>query len=175
MLTNNHPAVSVLVPARNEEACLGVCLDSLVAQTGIAFEIIVVDDDSTDRTAEIARSFLNLQGTPDEGVRGYASRSGTDASGSSTHVGADALVRPGPAGFSPDYEIGPHVTVISSPPLPDNWTGKNNAMAAGARVAKGKWLLFTDADTVHKPGSLARAVAEAEQHGAALLSYSPGR
>jgi hypothetical protein len=46
-------------------------------------------------------------------------------------------------------------------------------MSAGARVAKGKWLLFTDADTVHKPGSLARAVAQAEQHGAALLSYSP--
>src|SRR5262249_21736626 len=35
------------------------------------------------------------------------------------------------------------------------------------------WLLFTDADTVHKPGSLARAVAEAEGHHAALLSYSP--
>jgi hypothetical protein len=46
-------------------------------------------------------------------------------------------------------------------------------MACGAKIAKGKWLLFTDADTVHKPGSLARAVAEAERHGAALLSYSP--
>jgi hypothetical protein len=46
-------------------------------------------------------------------------------------------------------------------------------MSAGAKVAKGKWLLFTDADTVHKPRSLVRAVAEAEQHGAALLSYSP--
>jgi hypothetical protein len=46
-------------------------------------------------------------------------------------------------------------------------------MAAGAKVAKGKWLLFTDADTVHQPGSLANAVVEAEQHGAALLSYSP--
>ena len=32
---------------------------------------------------------------------------------------------------------------------------------------------FTDADTFHKPGSLVRAVAEVEQHGAALLSYSP--
>jgi GT2 family glycosyltransferase len=57
--------------------------------------------------------------------------------------------------------------------LPENWTGKNNAMSAGAKVAKGKWLLFTDADTFHKSGSLARAVAEAEQNAAALLSYSP--
>ncbi len=40
-------------------------------------------------------------------------------------------------------------------------------------MARGEWLLFTDADTVHKPGSLAGAVAEARQRGAALLSYSP--
>ncbi|HEX6895879.1 MAG TPA: glycosyltransferase family 2 protein, partial [Bryobacteraceae bacterium] len=119
-----NPTVSVIVPARNEEACLGSCLESLVSQTGIAFEVIVVDDASTDGTAEIARSF-------------------------------------------------PKVTVISAPPLPENWTGKNNAMAAGAKSATRKWLLFTDADTVHKPGSLARAVAEAEREGAALLSYSP--
>jgi glycosyltransferase involved in cell wall biosynthesis len=59
------------------------------------------------------------------------------------------------------------------PALRENWTGKNNAMAAGAKIARGEWLLFTDADTVHKPGSLARAVAEAEQQGTSLLSYSP--
>ena len=38
---------------------------------------------------------------------------------------------------------------------------------------RGEWLLFTDADTVHLPGSLARAVAEARRRGASLLSYSP--
>jgi hypothetical protein len=50
-------------------------------------------------------------------------------------------------------------------------------MSAGAKAShtKARWLLFTDADTVHAPGSLARAVAEAEQHGAALLSYSPAQ
>ena len=67
----------------------------------------------------------------------------------------------------------PGVRLVDAGPLPENWTGKNNAMAAGARQSKGKWLLFTDADTVHKPGSLARAVAEAQQREAALLSYSP--
>ncbi len=170
MITNDHPVVSVIVPARNEEACLGACLESLVAQTGIAFEIIVVDDDSSDRTAEIARSFLSRKHSPDEGVRGYTSH----FEAATSHVGADALVRPRPAGSSPDgVAVRPQITVISAPPLPDNWTGKNNAMSAGAKVAKGKWRLFTDADTFHKPGSLARAVAEAEQHGASLLSYSP--
>jgi glycosyltransferase involved in cell wall biosynthesis len=67
----------------------------------------------------------------------------------------------------------PSVQVVDAGPPPPGWTGKNNAMAAGARVATGEWFLFTDADTVHRPGSLARAVAEAQERGAALLSYSP--
>ena len=67
----------------------------------------------------------------------------------------------------------PRARVIDPPALPAGWTGKNNAVMAGARQAVGSWLLFTDADTVHLPGSLTRSVAEAEQHGASLLSYSP--
>ena len=65
------------------------------------------------------------------------------------------------------------VRVIFAPELPAGWSGKCNACAAGAREAKGKWLLFTDADTVHLPGSLARAVAVAEREELGLLSYSP--
>ena len=136
MSNDSRPVVSIIVPARNEEASLAACLQSLIAQTGIDYEIIVVDDASTDHTAELARSF----------TRG--------------RVRADVHVRPA-------------VRLISAPQLPANWTGKNNAMAAGAKIAKGKWLLFTDADTVHSPGSLARAVAEAEEHRVDLLSYSP--
>ena len=49
--------VSVIVPARNEAACLGECLRSLVTQEGVSCEIIVVDDHSTDATREIAASF----------------------------------------------------------------------------------------------------------------------
>jgi cellulose synthase/poly-beta-1,6-N-acetylglucosamine synthase-like glycosyltransferase len=63
--------------------------------------------------------------------------------------------------------------VIEAAPLPQGWTGKNNAVVSGTRAARGEWLLFTDADTVHLPGSLARALAEAQQNGVALLSYSP--
>jgi glycosyltransferase involved in cell wall biosynthesis len=65
------------------------------------------------------------------------------------------------------------VRVVEAGPLLEGWTGKNNAVAAGVREAKGEWLLFTDADTVHVPGSLARALNEAEENHADLLSYSP--
>ena len=47
--------VSVLVPARNEESRIGDCLASLAAQQPPVREIILLDDRSTDRTAEIAR------------------------------------------------------------------------------------------------------------------------
>jgi len=67
----------------------------------------------------------------------------------------------------------PGVRVVDAGPVPLGWNGKVNAMLAGAGLARGDWLLFTDADTVHRPGSLAHALAEAKQHGAALLSYSP--
>ena len=119
-----QPSVSVIIPARDEEACLGACLRSLTSQTGIPFEILVVDDGSTDNTRAIAQSFASVR-----------------------------VIEPGP--------------------LPEGWTGKNNAVTAGARAAQGDWLLFTDADTVHRPGSLAKAVAEARQQNADLLSYSP--
>ncbi len=55
------PVVSVIVPARNEEQCLARCLESLVAQQGASFEILVVDDGSTDRTRAIADSFPQVQ------------------------------------------------------------------------------------------------------------------
>ena len=49
------PLISVLVPARNEEANIGACLESLQKQDYPNFEVIVLDDNSEDRTAEIVR------------------------------------------------------------------------------------------------------------------------
>jgi cellulose synthase/poly-beta-1,6-N-acetylglucosamine synthase-like glycosyltransferase len=44
--------------------------------------------------------------------------------------------------------------------------GKANAVWTAARRARGRWLLFTDADTMHEPGDLRRAIHEAERHKA---------
>ena len=122
--------LTVIVPARNEEDMIGECLRTLVAQSDDVFklgrdwELIVVDDHSTDRTAQIARGFAG-------------------------------------------------VTVMEAEKLQAGWTGKNNALWTAARKARGKWLLFTDADTMHEPGNLHRAMHEAARHKVGMLSYSP--
>jgi cellulose synthase/poly-beta-1,6-N-acetylglucosamine synthase-like glycosyltransferase len=57
--------------------------------------------------------------------------------------------------------------------LERGWTGKANAIWTAAKRARGRWLLFTDADTIHEPGCLRRAIHEAVKHKAGMLSYSP--
>ena len=49
------PRLSVLVPARNEERSIGACLESILRTRGCEIEIGVLDDASSDRTAEIVR------------------------------------------------------------------------------------------------------------------------
>src|SRR6478672_11905708 len=118
-----HPEVTVhvIVPARNEEDCLARCLQSLLAQQGISFQITLVDDGSTDRTRTIAESF-------------------------------------------------PGVRVLSAGELKPGMTGKVNALVHGAAGRSAEWLLFTDADTFHYPGSLVASVREAERRKVDLLS-----
>lgn len=51
------PNVSIVIPAYNEEAQLKACLEAIAAQTTKPYEVIVVDNNSTDATATIARTF----------------------------------------------------------------------------------------------------------------------
>jgi glycosyltransferase involved in cell wall biosynthesis len=54
-----EPLVSILIPAYNVEKWISYTLQSAVAQTWQRKEIIVIDDGSTDRTAEVARRFVS--------------------------------------------------------------------------------------------------------------------
>jgi glycosyltransferase involved in cell wall biosynthesis len=63
--------------------------------------------------------------------------------------------------------------VLETTAVPSGWVGKNYAVSLGAAQATGDWLLFTDADGVHLPGSTARALADSAATGAGLVSYSP--
>jgi len=121
------PVISAVVPARNEEAAIARAVESLAAQPEIA-EIIVVNDQSTDRTAEVLEELA-------------------------------ARI--------------PQLRVMQGAALPAGWTGKNFALAQGVAQASGKWLLFTDADVEHLPGSATRALTDVQTSGSALVSYSP--
>ena len=56
-LSKSNPLVSVILPARNEEKYISRCLDSLLAQDYKNFEIIAIDDSSTDSTGQIIQKY----------------------------------------------------------------------------------------------------------------------
>jgi chlorobactene glucosyltransferase len=122
------PKVSILVPARNEEANIEACIRSLLAQNYPDFEVLVLDDESEDRTFSLVAELS----------------------------GADSQLR-----------------VFRGKPLPEGWLGKSWACAQLAGFARGKLLLFTDADTVHEPDTAASAVAALQSERADLLAVWP--
>ncbi len=122
------PLVSILVPARNEERSIGRCVESLLQQTYRNLEILVLDDQSEDRTAAI--------------VEDLAAHS-------------------------------PAVRLLRGQPLPPNWHGKAFACAQLAWAARGEWLLFVDADTIHAPNAVASALQMAQEQQADLLTMMP--
>lgn len=121
--------VSVLVPARNEALNIERCVRSLMRQEYAPFEILVLDDDSTDATPELLRRLV--------------------------------------------VESGGKVRIVQGEALPDGWHGKSWACSQLGHQAKGELLLFTDADTTHKPDALRRTVGAMQASGADMLSLMP--
>ena len=122
------PLVSVLVPARNEARRISPCVQSLASQDYPNYELLVLDDHSTDGTADVV---LGL-------------------------------------GFTRE-KTGPR-RVLEGMPLPEGWTGKSWACHQLAAAARGSYLLFTDADTIHESTALGACVGHALATDAALLS-----
>jgi glycosyltransferase involved in cell wall biosynthesis len=80
----NILTLSIVIPVYNEQSYLKACLDSIVAQTQKPDEVIVVDNNSTDQTAKLAKSykFVRLLREPKRGVvfarnRGFNAASST--------------------------------------------------------------------------------------------------
>jgi glycosyltransferase involved in cell wall biosynthesis len=149
---NGEPRVSIIVPARNEEEHIRETLLQLLALDYSNYEIIAVNDRSTDRTGPIM----------------------DEVAASESSCGAGALARV-PAAPAPQTDAGKHalsavegsvlptrLKVVHIAELPAGWLGKTHAMWTAGQQASGDWLLFTDADVRFKPDSLRRAIAYAE-------------
>jgi len=119
------PRVSILVPTRNERETVATAVRSLLAQDYPNFEVLVLDDHSTDGTEEE----LAMLAAEDLRLR-----------------------------------------VLKGKPLPEGWLGKHWACHQLVEAANGDLLLFTDADTRHRPETLRAAVAELLNRRADLLT-----
>jgi glycosyltransferase involved in cell wall biosynthesis len=148
VLSSGNPRVSIIVPARNEEETIEQCLRSLLALDYENYEVIAVNDRSTDRTGEIMERVMRdshfSQKKPEVGHPDSAVRSQKFLS----------------------LFTAPELRVIQHSELPRGWLGKTHAMWTAAKTASGDWLLFTDADVLFKPDSLRRALAYAEHEHA---------
>jgi hypothetical protein len=122
------PALTVVVPCRDEARGVDAAVRSLLAQDLPDLQVVAVDDRSTDGTGEL--------------LDRLAAR---DARLEVIHVAA----------------------------LPPGWLGKNHACAAGARRARGGWILFTDGDVVFAPGALRRALGAATARRLGHLAVAP--
>jgi len=124
-----YPLISVLVPARNEENNILGCIESLLQSDYPRMEIVVLDDNSTDKTFERAEKLSSTE---------------------------------------------KRLRVIKGKKLPEGWTGKNWSCHQLSEVARGEWLLFTDADTRHTSRSISVALASALDTESGFLTCIPG-
>jgi chlorobactene glucosyltransferase len=155
--TYRQGKVSILIPAKNEEKNIADCVKPFLAQLREDDEILVINNCSGDRTEAILKELgaREIKGT------GSVFRQG------------------GRAPFPAEKEPVPGKTVpvplkyLNTPQTPAGWTGKNYALHLGVQHAAGDWLLFTDADTRHEPGSLNAALVFAEENELDLLTLLP--
>ncbi len=127
--SNEMPMISVLVPARNEAQNIEACIASMLRQDYANYEVIALDDDSSDDTAGI--------------LARLAARD-------------------------------PRLRVLHNhEPLPAGMNGKSRACMLLAEQARGEWLLFVDADTVHQPHSIRAGITRALGLKVALFSAIP--
>ena len=104
MKADVHISFSIIIPAYNAERTIDRCIESILAQKMTAYEVIVVNDGSTDKTADIISEYANKY---------------------------------------------PNMRLISI-----SNRGVSNARNIGIDMAKGKWIVFVDADDELEPGFL---------------------
>jgi chlorobactene glucosyltransferase len=132
--SNGFPFLSIIVPARNEEQTIENCIKSLLAQNYPHFEVIAIDDNSTDNTLSILTD-----------IKEKVSQSKPSSQESLLSSSSPSLL----TSSSPSTTNTTKLKVISLKDKPQDWKGKAWAMQQGYLQSKGDILLFTDADTTY--------------------------
>lgn len=169
------PFVSIIVPARNEQNHIARCLTSLLSQDYPNFEIIAVNDDSTDNTLkimhEIQKGYLyestgslsqqrqklefthansnifSINSNPLTSVNGdRRTRRRTDDATVTVSLGKNDIT---PISGNNNRNSREKLKIISLKDKPKGWTGKTWASQQGYLCSKGDILIFTDADTCY--------------------------
>jgi len=130
--------VSIILPARNEEEWIRDSLLSILNQNYPKFEVIIVNDGSTDRTMEILNEVLKLKPYDIPYIKHY---------------------KDGQVKEILKSEIHPNVTVISKLP----GVKKAGAVNAGLNMARNDYVCGIDADTVLEPNALLKVMAHVEK------------
>jgi chlorobactene glucosyltransferase len=117
--------VSILIPARNEEADIQNLLHSINSQNYQNYEVIILDDNSTDHTFQVCQDFCD------------------------------------------QYK---RFHVLKGAALPKDWLGKNFACFQLANSAKGKYLIFLDADETISDGLINNSIHRMKLNRLSLLS-----
>jgi len=135
--TFNIP-VSIIIPARNEQEWIRDCLLSVLNINYPTFEVIIVNDGSTDKTLEILDEMLNLTPIDAPYIKHYK----------------DGLVRN-------ILRSGTHsnVTVIDKNP----GFKKAGALNAGLNIAKNDFVCIMDSDTILEPDALLKVMTKVEK------------
>jgi cellulose synthase/poly-beta-1,6-N-acetylglucosamine synthase-like glycosyltransferase len=129
----SFPFVSIILPARNEEENIKKCLNSLLSQDYGNFEIIAVDDNSTDNTLSIMLEVQKEYNKKQKKKRLSKLRQQKS-----------------------NYPV---LKVISLKDKPDDWAGKTWASEQGYLRSTGSILLFTDADTIYKKNVISYTIS----------------
>ncbi len=131
--------VSIIIPARNEENWIADSVRSVLRLNYPEFEVIIVDDGSSDATLQALDGVLSLKGYDKTYVKKY-------------HDGQVREI------FKSD--VYPNVTVISK------YSGykKAGAVNAGLNLARYKYICVIDADTILEPDILMKVMAQVHRN-----------
>jgi glycosyltransferase involved in cell wall biosynthesis len=150
--------ISVIIPVYNAEKTIRRCIDSLLSQTYRIFEVILVDDGSSDRSGEIcdeAAGQIQVAGT-----NAFLSQNRFDHSDADvTEIGAVAAQERGALDI--------RIRVVHTPN-----GGVSRARNTGIKLADGQYITFVDADDTVSPDYLTRLIEAAKDPDVIMVSMT---